>query len=230
MKPEGPLNDFANILSPSTRDSLIFLSQSLWEKTKVPLILVTVKDLNGEDINEIANKLYEKWGIGEKGKDEGVLVILSVNDRQIRIETGYGTESYIPDAVASRILREISIPALSRGMWGVALKNTNIALASIIAKAHNVPLSSVINWDIKEISQKPYSSYKINPLYFLILFFILLFLLSTRTGRNLLLLMLISSINSGGRSNSSFGGGFSNRGFGGFGGGMSGGGGAFGKF
>lgn len=93
MSPQGPVSDFASVLPLPAKDSIAYLSQSLLDKTGVSLVLVTVSDLEGADINDIATRLYEKWGIGKKGKDEGALVLLSVKDRQLRIETGYGSES-----------------------------------------------------------------------------------------------------------------------------------------
>jgi uncharacterized protein len=233
MPPLGAVSDFASVLPLPAKDSIAYLSQSLLDKTGVPLVLVTVSDLEGADINDIATRLYEKWGIGKKGKDEGALVLLSVKDRQIRIETGYGSEGYITDAQASRIIRDVAVPYLSRGSWGPGLKNTMLSLAGLVAGAYKMPLSAIISWNIADNALPRQKPVKINFVSVLLISLLVLFLLSTRTGRSILFFMMLSSLSSSGRSSGGFGGGFGGRsggGFGGFGGGMSGGGGATGRF
>jgi uncharacterized protein len=229
--PQGAVNDFASILSEQTRADLLSLSQSLLEKTGVACVIVTVADLEGQDINDAATKLFEKWGIGKKGVDEGVLVLVAVKDRRIRIETGYGAEGYLTDAEAGRIIRDIMQPAFARQQWDEGFTNATLVIASLAAHAHNVPLSSITEKTVAEIPHEPVRPVKIN--LFGILFFtvLILFLLSTRSGRSLLLFMLLTSMSSSGRSSGrGFGGGFGGGGFSGFGGGMSGGGGATGRF
>jgi uncharacterized protein len=232
MSPQGAVSDFASVLPQPAKDSIAYLSQSVLDKTGVSLVLVTVGDLEGADINDIATRLYEKWGIGKKGKDEGALVLLSVKDRQLRIETGYGSEGYITDAQASRIIRDIAAPDLSMGRWGPGLKNTMLSLAGLVAGAYHMPLGTIISWDVADNALPVQKPVKINFLSVLLILLLVLFLLCTRTGRSLLFFMMLSSLSSG-RSSGGFGGGFGGRsggGFGGFGGGMSGGGGATGRF
>jgi uncharacterized protein len=235
QRPQGAVNDFAGLLSPPLRDSLEFLSAALLEKTGVSLVLATSQDLSGGDIDDVATRLYETWGIGKKGKDEGVLVLVAVSERRIRIETGYGSEGYMTDAQASRIIRDYAVPFLSTNRWDEGCKNTMYALAGLVAKAHDVSLPQVAGW----AQEMPQPSLRIQGgrvNIFSVLFFILLvlFLLGTRLGRTMLLFMLLTSGRGpygGGRGFGGFGGGVGGgRGFGGFGGGMSGGGGASGRF
>ncbi len=228
--PQGAINDFSNVLSSGTKQTLGSVSTMLSNKTGVSLVLVTIPTLDGNDINDFATRLFEKWGIGKKGVDEGLLVLIATQDRQIRIETGYGSEGYVPDILASRIIRENG-PLLTQQNWDKGSEAIMLALASLAAKAHNTSLA--------EISSNTYSDYrvqvqgrpkKINAFGLLFAGVILLFLLSTRGGRSLLFFMLLSSISSGRSSGKGFGGGFGGGGFSGFGGGMSGGGGASGRF
>ena len=148
-KPSGAVNDFASVLSGQTRGSLEALATALQEKTGVSCVLVTVPTLGGADIDETATSLFEKWGIGKKGVDEGVLVLLSVNDRMIRIETGYGAEGYLTDAQSNRIIEAIT-PALSQKRWDEACTDAMAALSDLAARAHHVSLG-----DIAEIAAQP---------------------------------------------------------------------------
>ena len=107
-KPSGAVNDFARILSPQVKTSLEMLSRNVYNKTGVTLALAAFPSLEGENIDDITNKLYERWGIGQKGKDEGVLVFLAMKERKIRIETGYGVEGYITDLLASQIRQQLN--------------------------------------------------------------------------------------------------------------------------
>jgi uncharacterized protein len=232
QRPQGAVNDFAGMLAPPLRDSLEYLATALLEKTGVSLVLATSQDLSGGDIDDVATRLYETWGIGKKGKDEGVLVLLAVNERRIRIETGYGSEGYVTDAQASRIIRDYAVPFLSINRWDEGCKSTMYALAGLIAKAHNVSLPQVDGW-AQDMPQPAVRIQGGRANAFSVLFFILLvlFLLGTRLGRTMLLFMLLTSGRGSYGGGRGFGGGFGGgRGFGGFGGGMSGGGGASGRF
>jgi uncharacterized protein len=229
--PQGAVNDFASILSERTRASLEALSRSLLEKTGVSCVFVTVDGLEGDDINDVAAKLFEKWGVGKKGVDEGVLTLVAVKDRQVRIETGYGAEGYVTDAEAGRIIRDIMQPAFARQQWDEGFLGAAVAIAALAAAAHGVPLGAITGNGTAAAPPQVFRPVKVN--IFGILFFavLILFLLSTRGGRSLLFFMLLSSLSSSGRSSGrGFGGGFGGGGFSGFGGGMSGGGGATGRF
>jgi uncharacterized protein len=229
--PQGAVNDFASLLSVQTKSSLESLSKALLEKTGVSCVLVTVDDLEGLDINDASTKLFEKWGIGKKGIDEGVLVLVAVKDRRVRIETGYGSEGYITDAQSNRIIHEIT-PALSQQHWDEGCTEAMTALSSLAAAAHGTSLREITGKDLDYSPSSPIRVHK--PNIFGILFFIalVLFLCTTRSGRSLLFFMLLSSLSSssGRSSGRGFGGGFGGGGFSGFGGGMSGGGGATGRF
>jgi len=172
------------------------------------------------DYNMYANGLYQAWGIGKKGEDKGVLIFLTVKERKIRIETGYGVEGILPDGRVGEILDQYVVPFLKEGHYGKGLYNAMYACSAYIAKDANVQITG---------ASLPYSTpaklnkRKIGLLEIIIFFIVAAILLGTRTGRETLLPLLIYVLLSGGRGGG--GGGFGG-GFGGFGGGMSGGGGA----
>ena len=109
--PVGYVNDFANILSSETKQTLEQQLAQLEEESLVELVVVTVKSLEGEDLNECASRLFEAWGIGKKNEENGVLFLIASDERLMRIEPGYGLEPILPDAEAGRILDTYVVPA-----------------------------------------------------------------------------------------------------------------------
>jgi uncharacterized protein len=119
--PTGYVNDFANILSPGDIARLNNEITAIEKATTVEIAIVMVDSLQGVSVEEYAVKLFEKWGIGKKGTDNGLLILVSKNDREYRIETGYGLEGTITDARANRIGREILEPNFKKGEYGNGL-------------------------------------------------------------------------------------------------------------
>jgi uncharacterized protein len=103
-KPQGYVNDFAGVIPPDQRERLQKLSQELKQKTDAELVVVTMPTIGGEDATEYANKLFASWGMGEKSKNNGVLVFLALKERQIRVEVGYGLEGILPDGLVGGVL------------------------------------------------------------------------------------------------------------------------------
>ena len=128
-KPSGLVNDFAQILSTTERDSLAGKLVDFGKTTGNAIVVVTVKDLGGDDINNFATKLFKEWGIGSaksvgtsaagtaNQRDNGLLILISRDDRKIRIEPGYGLEPVITDALSSSIIRNIMTPAFQAGRY-----------------------------------------------------------------------------------------------------------------
>ena len=79
--------------------------------TGVQMALVTIPSLEGEPIEDVANTIARAWGVGQKGKNEGILLLLAIQDRRSRLEIGYGLEPILPDGLAGSVLREMR-PAL----------------------------------------------------------------------------------------------------------------------
>ena len=232
-RPSGAINDFAGVLNPSTRRSLENFATALHRHTGVALVLATVRQLEDHDIDETANLLYEEWGIGTEEKDEGVLVLLAVNDRRFRIETGYGVEGYITDLRASRIIRDVT-PLLQRNRRDEGLGRIMVSLGKLVAAEHDMALDSIVRHSsVQGRRSRPEASRGRSLFGVIGTILLVMFMLGTPMGRRMLPWLLLFALSSGGRSRYSgggFGGGFGGGGFGGFGGGMSGGGGASGSF
>jgi len=110
-EPTGHVNDFAQLLSSDYRQSLEQELVDFEEETTAEIAVVTIESLEGDSIEEYAVRLFEQWGIGKKEKDNGLLILIAKEDREMRIEVGYGLEPVITDGRAGRIIREKMRPA-----------------------------------------------------------------------------------------------------------------------
>ncbi len=210
------VNDFAGVIGPDA-NAIETLLRELEQKTGAQVAVVTLSSLDGGEISDFSNRLFERWGIGQAGEDNGALLLAAIEDRQVWIEVGYGLEPIIPDAMAGRILDESVLPAFRQEQYAAGLAAGAATLALLIANNAGVELSGTI------AARAPVAQTR-NPLGGLLRFIVLLFLLPFIIRHPWLALMLLSSGRMGGG-----GGGFGRGGgggFGGFGGGMSGGGGA----
>src|SRR5437868_11786311 len=94
LKPQGYVSDFANVVRPESRAELERYCTQVEHATGAEVAMVTIETLDGEPIEDIANNLYRQWGIGKKGKDEGLLLLLVIKDHRSRLEIGRGLEPY----------------------------------------------------------------------------------------------------------------------------------------
>lgn len=224
-KPTGWVNDFATIMDQSEARSLESLLSELSQKTGDEVAVLTLPTIEGNDIDSSASEIYKSWGIGKKGNDTGVLILVAVQEHKVRIEVGYGLESILPDGKCGEIIRDKMVPYFKSGAYGQGLISGTVEVAKILAKEKGITLSDITTNSShpSEIPKRPFVKILFQLLF--LLFFIFLF------ARNPLLFLMFMGM-SGGRGGSSYGGGFSGGGssFGGFGGGSSGGGGASGSW
>jgi uncharacterized protein len=230
-KPTGYVNDYAGVLSSPVKQRLEALATELDRKTGSQLAIVTVNSLQGKPIEDFSVNLATRWGIGRKDKgDTGVLLVLAIQDRQNRMEVGYGIEPVITDGRAGSILRDMQ-PLLRAGDYDGALLQAAGQIAAIIAQAHNVTLGVPVAPPSGQPREQG-GSLLGRLIGLLVFLFIPLFWMISRRRRGgwyggsttgfVLGGILGSLLGGGGRA----GGGFSSGGFGGFGGGGFGGGGA----
>lgn len=116
--PQGYVNDFANVLDADSRTRLNDVITGLEKKTTAEIAVVTVNSLEGMTVEEYANRLFQKWGIGKKGKDNGLLVLICPPERKMRVEVGYGLEGVITDGLAGSVIRNSFTPAFKQGEYG----------------------------------------------------------------------------------------------------------------
>ncbi len=234
-RPAGAVNDFAGVISVEYRERTEHLSREVLEKTGTAIVVATFATIGENEFNSFVNRLYSAWGIGRKGEDKGVLIVLAMKERKIRIETGYGMEGILPDGLAGEIRDRSITPWLRAGDYGRGLFEGVSAIAGIAATNAGVTLTGL---PAKAPSRSRPAEGKADWILGLIALLILASLLGTRQGREMLSLILLGLLSGSGRGGSGgFGdddgggfGDFGGGGFGGFGGGSSGGGGAAGDF
>ena len=230
-KPEGYVSDFAHVIDAASRSQIEAYAASVEQATGAQMAFVTIPSLEGEPVDDVANTIFRAWGVGEKGKDNGIMLLLSIGDRKSRLEVGYGIEPILPDGVAGDVLREMR-PALRKNDVGDAMLAAAETIGGIVAKAKNVQLT--VHPPPRRYQDDTSDHINFPPILGLVA---LVFLLSRAAGPRggggwgVLPWLLLGNLmggrsSSGGRGSGGFGGFDSGDGFGGFGGGDSGGGGA----
>ncbi len=215
------INDFAGIIPSGAKARMEGLSAEILDKTGTSVVVAIMKSLDGEDPDMYATDLFAAWGIGKKGEDKGVLILLALQERRIRIETGYGVEGILPDGLVGSILDQFVMPHFKTGDYTQGLFNGMLALGTVIARDAGVTIGK--GYKLKRTAQQKRKQRRPGWGGLILLVLIGLFAL-TPGGRAMLPFLLLSAL-SGGRGGGGFGS-FGGGGFGGFGGGMSGGGGA----
>lgn len=215
------VNDFADCINDSDEQKMQSMAEELYKKTTAQVVCVTVNSLEGEEVRDYALGLGREWGIGSKENNNGVLLLLSTEDRKIDIEVGYGLEGTLPDGKTGRILDDYAIPHLKNDDFSTGLCEAFSALIGETAKEYGIEIEGTnyvekVNED--ELSEK----YALRMILLTFVFIIVILTIATFAvgeGDG-------SSYGGGGFSSgsgfSSGGGGFSS------GGGFSGGGGSFG--
>lgn len=120
-KPAGYVNDFAHLLEPAARESLEQRLVQYDRATGNQIAIAIFPDLSGVPINEFASRLEEAWKVGRRGKDNGLLLLIGLKERQVRIEVGYGLESKVTDGDAGAIIRNVLAPAFRAGRYADGL-------------------------------------------------------------------------------------------------------------
>ena len=141
-----PVNDFANVIDPSSAQAMDSLIRSLQRATGDVVVVATVRTFKPfGSIEEFANRLFENHGrgIGEKGKDNGLLVVAAMDDRRIQIEVGYDLEQFIPDGYAGETIRQVISPEFRQGNYGAGLMAGVSRIAGRIAERRGVTLQGV---------------------------------------------------------------------------------------
>jgi uncharacterized protein len=119
LKPTGYVNDFSHVLGASAAPIEAYCA-AVERATGAQFAVVLVDSLEEEPIEDVANRLYREWGVGKKGNNEGLLLLLAIKDRKQRAEVGYGLEGSLPDGFTGSVLRGIR-PILRQGNYGGAL-------------------------------------------------------------------------------------------------------------
>lgn len=192
-------------------------------------VVVTINSLEGKDIRDYGINLFRKWGIGQKEKDNGILILMAMKEKKWSVEVGRGLEGAVPDILTNRVMQEAAVPEFKKGNFGEGLKNAYSIFADDIAKEYGVTLEKNEKIDFDYDRGRNAQTNPI-PVYIIIGLVLLDILFNRgRVIRFILKILFWNSFFGGGRGGRG-GGGFGGGGFGGFGGGDSGGGGSSGDW
>ena len=227
------INDYTNTIDKSTIKKIISIGKELEDKTSAQAIIVVIDSTNGTPIEDYANKLFRAWGIGEKNKDNGFLILLALDDKAWKVEVGRGLEGAVPDVLTNRVMQEIAKPNFINGDYSEGLLNSYSVFSDYIASEYGVTLDKSLNVTLpneSNLNGRKEGKFAIGLL--LLLIFADIFLNRGIISSSILHLLFWNSFfNGNGRGGpGGFGGGSSGGGFGGYGGGSSNGGGSSGNW
>ena len=217
------VQDYASVLSSKDEAAISSYLHGIEQTTSAQIVVVTVPSLKGQSIEQYSLAMAEKLNIGQKERDNGVLLLLALKEKKLRIEVGYGLEGALTDAKSDYIIRNTIVPNLKGGNFGAGLAAGAQAIGGVITKESDISPEELAAFAAKSKNEQQSSGFPFG--FFFILIIIGLRVAGSmnggrRTGNFFFDMLLLSSMSSGGRG--SRGGG------GGFGGGFSGGGGGFG--
>ncbi|MEW5946254.1 MAG: TPM domain-containing protein [bacterium] len=232
--PGGFVNDYVGLVSSGTDLELERLLSAVDRRTSAQAAVAIVEDTGGEDIESYAAGLYAKWGVGRKGEDNGVLLLIVTGERKFRIEVGYGLEGVIPDSKAGYILDRVIRPYFRRGEFDAGVKAGVEAVAAEVLREYGLAPTDLVKGYGSAGARRgreapPVSGVAGTALGVIVIMFLaILFIKNPSLFFMFLLMGGMGSRGSGWRGGGWSGGDFGGfgGGFGGFGGGMSGGGGA----
>lgn len=221
--PQNYVVDLAGVIDDGVEARTNAMLRELEERTTAQVVVLTISSLEGESLESFSVDLaHNRWKLGQKGKDNGVLLTLAMKERKYRIEIGYGLEGALPDSLVGSLGRELLVPAFRAGDYGGGLAALTGELATRVAAASGVSLSSPVPVAARRASRQGRTAGKPGPLATgLVLLLVPIFLWLLVRHPQLLIMMLLSSRGGSRGSWGGGGGGFGGGGGGGFGGGGS---------
>jgi uncharacterized protein len=141
-RPAGYVNDFASLLDEPAEAYLETFLRTLERDTSAEVVVATVQSLDGRTVEDYAHELFAEWGIGKKGHDNGVLLLVASTDRTVRIEIGYGLEPILPDGLAGEIIRAEMIPEFQNGNFPRGIGRGLNRIAQIVRRDPSVARST----------------------------------------------------------------------------------------
>jgi len=164
----GPVNDYAAILSADEKETLESFLLALDRQTGVQIAVLTIPSLEGESLESFSLKTVEQWKLGQQGEDNGALLLVSLEDRAVRIETGYGLEGTLTDAKSGLIIRNVIAPRFREGKYGAGVLEAVRNMAGIATDNREIIAESVKN------PQKEKSGGNLAGLLFFIVFYLIM--------------------------------------------------------
>ncbi|OLL54753.1 YgcG family protein [Bartonella henselae] len=240
----GYVNDVAHLLDNATKQNLTEKLAELEEKTGDQIAIVTLPTLSGNDIETYSNSLFRKWGLGQKQINNGVLLVIALNEREMRIEVGYGLEGVLTDALSAVIINSFVLPNFREGNYQKGILEAVHAIINVITESDSdfsfriKEKAKIVEEQRKQVEKEEMIANTIVFLIFFIMFVlpILAMIFGKKVGPKKYLWMGIIftpwflNLNAGNRHSGGIYGSHSGRGEFRGGGGSSGGGGATGRW
>ncbi len=219
------VNDYAGVLSDSTKQLIMQNSVAIQQATGAQIVVVTVDSLNDNVLEDFSLSILRSWGIGDEKADNGLVMLVAVDDRKSRIEVGYGLEGALPDGKTGRIQDEYMLPYFKVDNYDEGIKNGYLAVLQEVATEYSLDINNLEQPNLQVNTVEPTES--LSPLAKIIIGILVVVLLiidwtllGGRITRAVFYIFLIFG-GRGGRGGGSSGGGFSGGGGSGGGGGSS---------
>jgi uncharacterized protein len=223
--PANPVVDLAGIIDDAVETRINRYLKELEGKTTAQMAILTVKSLEEQTIEEFSLAIaHDRWKLGQKGKDNGVLLVVALNARKYRIEIGYGLEGVLPDSLVGGIGRQYLVPYFKKRDYSTGIYTATLVIANKIASDAGVKISGMPA--VQKTSPVKKGNRAGGPFGKIIslVFFLIILIIFIKNPRSFLALLLLSSMGGGRGHWGGSGGGFGGGGFGGGGGGFGGGG------
>jgi len=133
------VNDYTGTIDPVWLDEAENLAVKLEKETGCEIAVAVVDNIEGVSIEEYVSSLFEKWGIGKKEQDNGILILVTLDERELRIEVGYGLEGVITDLEAKNIIDDVIIPEFKNGYYGRGIYNGVASISNKINEDFGLP-------------------------------------------------------------------------------------------
>ena len=219
------LNDYVGVVTEPYQEKILGLGRELELKTSAQATIVIINSTNGIPIENYSLELFRGWGIGQKDKNNGLLILIALNDSTWRVEVGKGLEGAVPDALSNRIMESLAKPSFIDGNYSEGLLKSYSAFCDAIAKEYNVTLDKSLHISVPNYKTSSSSRGLTIPSILIVILFLLDIIFNGgRISSSLLQIIFWSNIGRGGH------GGSGRDDFGGFGGGSSNGGGSSGSW
>lgn len=180
------VNDYVNVIDEKTKSFIISLGKELEDKTGAQAVVIVEDSLNGSNIRNHAYNIFKSWGIGQKDKNNGLLIYVAIKDRKFSVEVGTGLEGAVTDVGSSRIMDEVAAPRFKEENYSEGIKQAYAIFAESIAKEYDVKLEGNIKIPLDRIKQSKQKNKGSSDSVFpdIIMFFIILIFIGYIKGRN----------------------------------------------
>ena len=178
----GRVNDYANIIKTDDKTQIEGFLKNIEDKTTAQIAVLTLNSLEDEDLETFSLKVAETWKLGQAGKDNGVLLLVSMEEHAIRIETGYGAEEFLTDAKCGLIIRNIIVPEFQKGNYSKGIKDAVENIGGILTQDETLVADSVLK-EYSDDDDEVSDTFEIILSLIIIIIFLIIYFSPGKRGR-----------------------------------------------